>query len=170
MRSLNRKAEAGIRGSAPHSRLAQESNISGVISSGSTHTIRMKGKDNRYETYKGSIYQPLKNNGTEYGLRKTQLKESNDRLRALQELDKRREEQLKKEMAALDAKRKVQEEETQKRINIKKVRLAETGYMNSKPLYMPSPDIKGRVERDFNNQNRFLALVQFSAYVIEQEV
>ena len=129
--------------------------MSNDSSAGNTHTIRMRGRDNRYETYKGSIYDPDKPriNAKSRGI---QLRESNERLKALQELDRRREEQLKKEMAALDIRRKQQEEETQRRINLKKVRLAETGPINPR-LQVPN---SAQARRDDDpSQHRFLALV-----------
>ena len=170
MRSLNRKADVGIRGSAPHSRLAQESNISNIFSAGnSTNMIRMKGKGDRYEPYKGPSYQSLMQKGGVPDIKRSQLKESNNRLKALQDLDRRREEQLKKEFEALDMRRQQQEEETQRRISLKKVRLAETGYLNMKPLIGNSPgppSLKERSERDSNHQRRFITLVKKIALML----
>ncbi len=164
LRSLHRKADIGIRGSAPHSRLAGDVPLSTMLSGGGSTQIRMKGKDSRYEPYKGQSYQSLIQKTPSQQMRRTQLKDSNDRLKALQELDRRREEQLKKEFEALEIRRKQQEEETQRRINIKKVRLAETGYLggNAPGARFMAPvgvGIKDRHERDLNQQHRFLTLV-----------
>lgn len=63
----------------------------------------------------------------------TQKNAANERLRILFELDKKREDQLKKEYEALEARRRQQEEETQRRISIKKA-LAETDYISKKKI------------------------------------
>ena len=162
LRSLHRKADIGIRGSAPHSRLAGDGPLSAMVSAGHTQ-IRMKGKDSRYEQYKGPPYQSLIQKTPSQQMRRTQLRDSNDRLKALLELDRRREEQLKKEFEALEIRRKQQEEETQRRINIKKVRLAETGYLGGNApgahFMAPVTGVKDRQERDMNHQHRFITLV-----------
>lgn len=153
-RTLANKMDIYSNGSRSPSYAGGESVISNTFCRSSTNNlIRMKGSGNRYETHKGSIYQPLKRNVTGKAGLRYQLKESNNRLRALQELDKRREEQLAKEIAALDIKRKQQDEETQRRINNKKMRLAETG-----PITINQHLIKGKTERD--PQYRFLSLVK----------
>ncbi len=154
LRSLHRKADVGLRGSAPHSRLGADVNLANALSAnGNTYSIRMRGRDSRYEPY-----QALAQRAPMPDLKRRQLRESNDRLRALQELDRRREDQLKKEFAALEVKRKQQDEETQRRINIKKVRLAETGYINMSA----SPVIRERFgTREANRpQDRFIALAR----------
>ena len=119
----------------------------------------MKGKDDRYEAYKGSIYQSLFQKTPTLGVKRSQLRESNDRLKTLQDLDRRREEQLKKEFAALDMRRKQQEEETQRRINLKKVRLAETGYLNTNLLMNNNIGMRGIPGQDMGQQHRFVTLV-----------
>jgi hypothetical protein len=63
----------------------------------------------------------------------SQKRTCNERLRFLFELDKKREEQLKKDYEALEARKKQQEEETQKRINIKRA-LADTDYISKKNI------------------------------------
>ena len=152
LRSLNRKADIGIRGSAPHSRLAADGPFSTMLSTGQTQ-IRIKGKDNRYEEF-------LQHTPTQQ-MQRTQIRESNNRLKALQELDRRREEQLKKEFKALDERRKQQEEETQKRISMKQMRLAETGYLSGTGARFLAPISSSGIkdEKELNPQNRFLVLV-----------
>jgi len=170
LRSLHRKADVGIRGSAPHSRLAADSPLSSMSSVNTQ--IRMKGKNNTYEVYKGPTYSSVMQKTPSQQMRRTQLRDSNDRLKALQELDKRREEQIKKEFEALELRRKQQEEDTQRRINIKKVRLAETGYLAGAPSgsHFMAPlthtTMKDRLDRDSNQQNRFVALVFFLVSLI----
>lgn len=66
---------------------------------------------------------------------RTLARASNDRLRFLLELEKKREEQLKKEYEALEARRRQREEETQKRISVKRA-LAETDYLPKKNVHV----------------------------------
>jgi len=142
-------------GSGPNSYIGTESIYSNPVSCGQSHVIRMKGTGNRFETHKGSINAPYNPKMAGKSYLRYQMKESNNRLRALQELDKKREVQLAKEIAALEEKRKLQEEETKRRINLKKVRLAETG-----PISAKSPSvIMTKGDRDQNQQLKFMVLV-----------
>lgn len=164
LKDAAKRSLAGSLGSGPNSVIGQDSTISNTFSRGQSHLIRMKGNGNRYETHKGSIYQPMQRRISGKASLRSQLKESNNRLRALQELDRRREEQLAKEIAALELRRKQQEEETQKRINLKKVRLAETGPIVAKSQAENIFSLKNRLERDSSKQDRFLALVNLKKF------
>lgn len=73
-----------------------------------------------------------------------EIKESNDRLRMLQELEKSRDRQHQQELEALELRRQQQEIETQNRIKFKKVRLVETHTINSTSAHF----IKSRNGRD----------------------
>lgn len=153
LRSLQRKSDKRLKGTGARSYMGSESGITNSFNNSNYNSIKMKDP---YDMPQNSI---LKN--TAQGMIRLQLKESNNRLRALQELERRREEQMKKEIEALEMKKIQQEDETQRRISIKKIRLAETGPISTKQSQSFVGNLKGRIVRDTNQQHRFIALVRF---------
>lgn len=102
------------------------------------------GRDSRYH----ATIQKTSSEST-LRIKRSQIRDSNERLRTLQELDMRQEEQLRKDFAALEVRKKQQETETQRRINAKKSRLAETGYLSAGPgMLMLAPGRRTLLLRD----------------------
>jgi len=156
LRSLKRKAEVGIRGSHQYSRV--KGGYLGPTNIEPNH-IKTRVKNNQYE-----IHAMNQDNSIE-----VQLRDSNNRLKALQDLDKRREAQLKKEFEALEQRRKEQEEETKKRISLKQMRLTETSDLGNTKIgrfiSYSRPAIKERHVRDKNQQERYFLMVTFNTKI-----
>lgn len=153
LRSLKRKADIGIRGGFQYYRVNKSySGISNMVPS----QIRTRGVANHYEPYNGVSLDKV----SSIEKQQTELRDSNNRLKALQELDKRREAQLKKEFEALEIRRKQQENETKKRISLKQMRLTETEPLSNEQFTNYSkPVIKERRVRDMNQQQRYNIMV-----------
>lgn len=161
LESLERKAEVGIRGSHQYSRA--KGSYLGSTNLITSPIIPIRSKNSQY-----NLYARGRDNSIE-----SQLKDSNNRLKALQDLDRRRESQLKKEYEALEQRRKQQEEEMKKRISLKQMRLTETNDLGSASIgrFMSysRPAIKERHVRDRNQQERFVLMVR-TGLRVEQEV
>ncbi len=118
-----------------------------------------KGRNATYNTMKQSSYEP--DHSGVWLRKRRELRSSNRRLKLLQELDVKREVQIKKEIAALEQKKKHREEETRRSINARQVRLAETGGFNHRltPSESVTVPLKSRAEREAGSLERHFAFV-----------
>ena len=116
--------------------------------------IRVRSKNSYYEEYKEF---KIINTAPEEKYR-VQLRESNNRLKALEDLDKKREAQLKKDFEELEMRRKQQREEIRKRINRKKVILTETD------------QLKTRVSESFSNSAKEIIKNYYKGHLNQQQI